>query len=540
MAVIGGYHQGIVRRRGRVAALLNASGLGAGYLYLRQWSRAVASWLVTLLIVVLANALNASDTWPFWLGLYALWLVAMTVDGYRRARLAALPDAAAPPLRPWLPLAVGAVVIALVATGLAFYRAVPAGELDRAERAHAAGDCATAVEHYDRAAAGRYEFTLSGALADARAGRAACDVVLTAEAAAEAGDFPAAISGYGGYLDRYAGTPPWDGAGPRLAELRLAHADALAGTARETGGEELSAAYRTAFEAYLAVREEHPASPQAAQVPGRFEDLYANGTAGLADRPCETVGDLLALESLSSVGAPEAADLSGRATRALPGARFACGEERVEAGEFCAATDEFEAVLGLSAASGEQRHDAENSAGHALYECGLAHYEGGDLGPARDAFQRLVDGYPDDARAGGAGELLIAVEIDEINAGDTGELPPPTATGGAPGGTVTVEIVNDSPEELEILFAGAGTGTASVDACGDCTPHGGGPLGDQPGGTCGTDLDRPRVTLTLAPGDYRMVVRATTDSTVAPHSGDWYLTSGTAYSGCYHISASDL
>ncbi|WP_049578530.1 tetratricopeptide repeat protein [Streptomyces sp. SBT349] len=544
MGTIGGYRPELIRRRGIAAALLNASGLGAGYLHLRLWARATACWLVTAALIATANALNAAGTPLPWLAVYLLWLAAMAADGYRRVRHLPLPDPAAPPGRPWLPYAAAGTLLVVVAAGLTFFRSIPTGEFDRAERAHADRDCAGALPHYERAAAGRYAFALNPASAEARTGRDACAVALRAEAAAGDGDFEEAVAAYESYLGHYDGAPPWEGAEARLGQVRMAAADALAeaatGADGDDGGEgadgaDLSAAYRAAVEAYTTVRAEHPDAPEAARVPGRIAALYEAGTADLTDRPCATVGDLEAFEDLSTVETSEAAQLAARARDGLPGAQLACGEERFAAEEFCRAGDAFEAASRLPGATAGQREEAEESTGRSLYECGVAHYEEREWARARDALQRLIDGYPDDARAPVADELLIAVEISEIGEGTTGALPPPRPAGGAPGSTVTVELVNDSTEALEILWTGPETGTASIDACTDCTTRDG--LDGRLGEACGTDRERPARTLTLAPGAYELVVRTTTGAYVTPYAGDWTLTGGTAYTDCYYISA---
>ncbi|MDT0441459.1 tetratricopeptide repeat protein [Streptomyces johnsoniae] len=490
MMVINGLGSREDRPRGLIAALCNASGLGAGYLYLRLWGRAVGSWIVTLLLVVLANALNASDTPLFWGVVYVLWLAVMVADARLLGRHVGRrgPEA---PSRAWLPVAVGAALFALVAAGLVIYRGAPADELAKAEDAHAAGDCEQAQVHYDRAAASRYEFTLSPAVADARAGRISCRLLLNGEEAAEQGALSQAISDYTIYLNRHDGEPPWPSAEDRLAELRLDHAAMLLdqGTADGQVGR-----YQEAFEQYMTVRDEHPDTPAAEEVPGRLNAMFDTATMPMADgRPCET---LTALEGLTSLpdrrAGPEADELAGRAEGVLPDALFACGEAR---------------------------------------------YEGEEYAEAREALEELVTYHPDDARTDRASDLLVAIEIDEIQAGAAGELPPPTEAGSTSGGSVTVEIINDSPEALEVLYSGAETGTQRVSPCEGCTTHND-LLGGYGGSACASDTDRPTLTLELPAGSYEVVVRAPSDGSVSPFYGSWDLTAGTAYSDCYYISES--
>ncbi|MFI9462060.1 hypothetical protein [Streptomyces xiamenensis] len=466
--------------RGAVAALLNASGLGAGYLYLRLWGRAVAAWAGTAVLVLSAIWIHASGTPWFWLTVFALWLATMVRGGWKHG--AAAPPAARPP---WLPLTAAVTLLALVTAGVVQYRGGPGQETERGDAAHAAGDCARAVEHYDAATAGRNELTFSPALERAADGRAGCRILLTAEAAAAEADFTGAINGYGDYVARYDGSPPWPGAPDRLAELHLGQADSLA-----DGG-----TIEAAFAAYAAIPAGFPDSEPAAAVPERLDALYARHTRALADEDhCAAVGELRPFITLRTEhrGDPLAEGLAERAEAAFP---------------------------------------------DALYECGITSYRDDDHTSARTALEEFRSLYPDDGRTERAGDTLIAIEIADIGGGATGDLPDPTPAGSAPGGTATVEIVNDSPEALEILYTGAETGTKTVDACGGCTTQSD-LLSGWSDTACQAGIDRPTTTIRLPAGTYEFVVRTPEDSSVTPFYGSWELSSGTAYSDCYYIETS--
>lgn len=100
-----------------------------------------------------------------------------------------------------------------------------------------------------------------------------------------------------------------------------------------------------------------------------------------------------------------------------------------------------------------------------------------------------------------------------------------------------MEIVNDSPEALEILYTGTETGTGTVDACGGCTTQSD-LLSGWSGSACQAGIDRPTTTIRLPAGTYEFVVRTPGDSSVTPFHGTWELSSGTAYSDCYVIETS--
>ncbi|WP_165985360.1 hypothetical protein [Streptomyces sp. YIM 98790] len=564
--------------RGAAAAALNITALGAGYLYLRRWRRAAAALGITLLLVLLATWLEAPGGRVVWAAVFLLWAAATAVDGRRLGLAAPGPG----PRRPW-PAPVAAVaLLALVASGYLGYQALPGQALEDAETAHAAGNCARASGLYDKALSARYALAFHGRDAAAAKGRNGCGIVLRAEQQAERESWAEAVSSYTSYIGLYGGEPPWDGAHARLAGLRLAHADSLVEQASGSAIEAADNFYLRAFDEYVTLRGEQPGSSEAAEVPGRLDALWDTATASLAaEDHCTAVRELRFFTRLpEESGAPEewaakdAARLADRAGGALPAELLACGKSsyrnadwdaversfgdllaefpdseqsgkvpgtlesfrKATAGDLsgakgCAAFEELEFLIGLPGGPAgfdgktyeELAGRAENSLAEALYQCGSAAFEDGDYDTAEDHMRTVVDEHDTHDRADHAADILIAIEIARIGEGVTGELPPPSAAGSAPGGTTTVTIINDSGEDLEILYTGPETGTASV-----ASPGGG-------GGQCLSPSGKPSVTLELRPGDYSVVARATTGN-VTPYYGSWNLASGTAYSDCYYIT----
>jgi hypothetical protein len=84
------------RRRPLAAAVLNASGTGAGYLFLGSRVLAAASLAGTLLLLILANVANASDRPGVWAFVYLLWLAVSAAGAWWRA----LPRRPRPPRPP--------------------------------------------------------------------------------------------------------------------------------------------------------------------------------------------------------------------------------------------------------------------------------------------------------------------------------------------------------------------------------------------------------------------------------------------------------
>ncbi|MGP4112913.1 tetratricopeptide repeat protein [Streptomyces sp. 4N509B] len=629
-------------RRGWAAALLNASGLGAGFLYLGAWWLAAVNVVGTAGLLVGASLTEASDRPRLWLGVYAGWLALVAAAGWLRARprrprataaapavaavtatgsttaaeepaaadeeppradsptvtlAAPAPDGgppppavgpdldsptmtlaappAAPPRATWRPFAVGVLLVALVATGVTMLRAIPQSEFDKGQEDHASGNCVSAVDHYSRVEADWTQFTLPSEPADARRERDNCVLLQRAQDAEAARAFSAAIDDYESYLDRYRrdGGPVWTGAEDHLAGLRLEYADVLAETALAETDPHDPNRYVDAVEAYAAVRQHHPDTPEEAEVDGRLDDLYANGTPALSEeRYCDAVAELTPFAELSAVSpVDDAATLAERAASDVPRAHLGCGDTRYAAGDFCEAMGSFDEAAGDPNAPADVRASADSSLNQARYECGAAHladdrpcqalepldavdavdavngggvadrtrtalrgalYDCGlvrfrdrDHGGARELFQRVVDEYEGSDQARAARDMLIAVDVNEAGDRDPEQVMPGGSWTDSGGGSVSMEIYNASGEAIELLYAGPEYGRVTVEA---------GP--DAGEGRCENPEGLPSTTITLPVGDYQTLARSTQDESVTAYDGVWRLDAGFVYQDCYYIT----
>ncbi|MGH9213418.1 MAG: hypothetical protein ACRD2C_22510 [Acidimicrobiales bacterium] len=428
------------KRPGVLAALLNLSGLGAGYLYLRRWL-ALLHWVGLGLWFGFA-----SSTTP-WLVALVAWVGGSVVAAWILGRGS---QARALIRRRWVAAGMSVVLAAVVVAAVADHRTAAEAELEAGDEAHAAGDCEAAIRHYDRVT-GFYRRSFTTALDRAPVRRGACRSLLDARDSAEGDSLDAAISEYEAYIHREDARFT-DGAASELVTARLDYAEHIVAD----GDPGDMSRYTAAYEQYLLVVEEQPGSPEAEAAPEAVEEMYDEATDDLAaDEACDEVEvlEFFASELPGDDGLSD--DVVTSATEALP--------------------------------------DAEE-------DCEL---------------QRIED------------------EIADLEA-DASELPPPTPAGTAPGDSVTVEIVNDSGQGLELLYTGPETGRLEVEPCSDCpdtslvTPT-----------TCGS-ADSPRETVTLTAGSYEMVVKATGEEVVTPFYGIWDLDAGTAYSECYYIQSTDF
>ncbi|MCE7082263.1 hypothetical protein [Streptomyces sp. ST2-7A] len=567
------------RRRALSAAALNLSGLGVGYLYLRQWRRFAVGLGGVLVLVAFAVGTEAPGGAVVWAPLFLLCAAVMVADAWRLGGTGPDPRPVRAP-----PVAAG-VLLVIVALGYFWYSGLPEREMGRADRAHVAGDCESAVPHYERAVSPRHALAFHSLREVSALGVNSCEVMLRAEASAARGANGEAADGYRSYVDLHDGRPPWAGAGDRLVELRAAHADDLTAGVREAaesvgGADDFDAqSVVEAFDARVALRGEHPGTAEAVAVPEGLDELYDATTPALGSEDhCAAVAQLRAVVLLP--GLTELPDewvegdadrLADRAREPLPATLRDCAIDRYGDGDLpdalgrlselvsdfpdsgpagnapdtlegfrsdladsldgeaaCGLFDDLEALVALPRAlSGDGftrvSDRATGSLGEAWFECGLAAHGSDDPDTAREHLERLLDEQPDHSRAGRAEEILIAIEIDRIAGGDTNELPPPAVSGSGPAGSVIVTIINDSDERLEVLYTGPRTGRTSVPAASS-------------GGQCLAQQGKPTVTLTLTPGKYQVVARTSGDGGfVSPYHGEWDLRAGTAYGDCYYI-----
>ncbi|WP_234320540.1 hypothetical protein, partial [Streptomyces sp. SBT349] len=442
------------------AALLNLSGLGLGYLYLRRWRRAIPSWLVTGLLLYVALPVTAEGIDGLWVVLYGVWLLLAAADAYRVAG-PSLPGRT----RRWIPLTAGALLLALPAASVVFF--------NDAQRQALEDD---------------------------------------------------------------------------LQEL-LAAADAEVERANQSGFEEER--YRDPLDVYLGVRADHPDTDAAGEVPERLDALYEGATAErTGEDHCTSLDPLRFFSELpGDIDDSEAERLSGQAASDLPEPLHGCGLQRIAEADAAAAGEpltelledhpESEYATGLPQELGDRQRGAIDGIGgdqpcasfdelrtlnglfgrlpgaeftqladegagpvpEGLYQCGTFNFLGGQYATSDTHLNELVEDYPDHERVEHARDILIASQIAAEYAPAGEQLPPEPGSAGA--ATVTVEILNDSPDELEILWTGPTTGSESVGPCGSCSVY-----PSDPGDASCSSSGYPTVTLELPAGDYHFMHRS--------------------------------
>lgn len=156
-----------------------------------------------------------------------------------------------------------------------------------------------------------------------------------------------------------------------------------------------------------------------------------------------------------------------------------------------------------------------------LLACARARNADEEFSTAAAHANRVVDEFPDSAQAAPARVIArvadIKATIQEARDSGAGYLPEPWTGGISGSGPVTVYIENGAGEDIEILWTGPSTGREEIAGGSDGCEH----------------EDLPGVTLSLPPGDYEVVAKAS--SGVDPFYGDWGLDGGAWYESCFYI-----
>lgn len=463
----------------RIAALLNASGVAAGYFYLGRWKRAVVALVATALVLWFAATHSASQSPGFWITVAVLGIGATTFDAWRLARP---PHAVAVhgPL-PRRPLVTAATLVLLILAGSIGYQAAGRSALADARAAHAAGDCPAALDRY-ASVQSRYELTLTSVTADARADQRECQDLLAAESSSDP-------KGFDAQLDRYPN-------GLLVARARTGRAEAYLQRGKaynkratdQADGVQAAELRRKAVADFQEVMTDHPGTAQAAAVPPELDSVYATVIAKAKNQPCPALAELY---YLSTVSLPEAKAGAARARAARP---------------------------------------------DALYNCALKEIAGGDYGSAITSLNAFISDYPRDPRVPQARQKRIAAEVAKVRSGATGDIAPLERTGNGPAGTAIVQVVNDSPYALEILYSGPVADRLTVPACTTCQVRTATSLLNRYFGTTCGGTGVPARTVRLKPGSYQVVVQTSASGGPRPYSGSWKLASGARYDNCYYAS----
>jgi hypothetical protein len=164
-----------------------------------------------------------------------------------------------------------------------------------------------------------------------------------------------------------------------------------------------------------------------------------------------------------------------------------------------------------------------------LRTCGRTFETAGDFASALAMLDRFRREYPNHELVVEVDADFVRVTLAEADATGSGELQNPEAIGpsGEAGDLVSVEIHNDSSEEMTIVFRGPEVRVETLPACTECDVL-------RVEATCSEAAPIGRYV--LDPGDYDVLVKASSGSDVQPYRGTWTLEPGQGYADCFYIS----
>ncbi|WP_028646622.1 hypothetical protein [Nocardiopsis sp. CNT312] len=476
------------------AALLNLSGLGVGYAYLKRWLFFGVALAVTVGLLVGAALHGAADHLLVWVPVLLVWFVAASVHGLfaGRARDERTVASGGRPARRGVPVwAAAGVAVAVLAAFVAVWQ-VGEWRLRVADAAHARGECGEAVGLYGQVEAG-FQLSMNPSLIErARDGVEACGLLTRAQDQVASEYYDQALDTYSTYFDHPASR--WEDTDGEVAGTYFSYARTVADTAAEsyTGvvTDEIREGFQRAYEIYSTIPEDYSGTEVAGQVPEALVSLYDLGTGDYA-------------------------------------------EER-----WCAAFDQIEAFAGLDWSAAPEvadRIDAE--APDAALKCGWAEVEDGSADTAQQMADFLAEEYPgheaedveDLARHVGAAHL--EEEMDALTAIGESDFDP-VPIGGGSGDKTILEITNDSQYEMRFLYVGEDGvhDEVTTPACDDCEEY-----SSQPTGNSCFERGGEVMRLELEPGEYRVLLTRGGSLSVPLH-GTVNFRAGDTYDLCYYVT----
>lgn len=162
-----------------------------------------------------------------------------------------------------------------------------------------------------------------------------------------------------------------------------------------------------------------------------------------------------------------------------------------------------------------------------LMACGAVFEATEDFTGAVNYYQRFRDEYADHPLIEQATAGLARAAVAEARAAGAGELPAPQAVGSSGGDSAVIVIQNDTPERLSLIFSGPDVRVETLEACAECSNFSSQPQGCPELGPLGR--------YTVAPGNYEVVVRSSSDAGVIPFRGSWSIGGGEEYYSCFFL-----
>ena len=488
--------------RAATVAVLNLSGLGLGYALMRRWIPAAVCWVATGILLLVALPVEPSGVSGALLVVYVIFLVLAAAHGAYRALRTPLTW----PRRPQVAGALAVVMLVVPIGGAALYSQAHAnavqqmllGQLAQADNlVEVTQDESFAdSEPQDNAALAIYRNLLendrssqAGQLVPNRLATF-YDTVGSPYAAHDYCDAIAPLS----YLRNVSSSI----GAANLGTLATWPDDRLATSLYQCGTAALgTSGNSTATTDLSQLLTTFPASSQAAQVEPAVAAAINKAAVGIGgSNPCAVT------TTLHTLGAQASALTGGTASAA-------------------AALHKDSATAGTDVEAG-------------TYACGVSQYKSGDFTDAQTTMDNFATTYPHDPNDAVAHDFSIAAQVAEQEPA-AGKVIPTAASGGS----VSVTILNDSPDPLQILYTGPVTGTINIGACSSCTTYSSNATAQQDA-CSNSNINYPQATIDLLPGTTYFLQQNTDSSGAAPNPYSEQYNAGNAYEDCAYETASSI
>jgi tetratricopeptide (TPR) repeat protein len=160
--------------------------------------------------------------------------------------------------------------------------------------------------------------------------------------------------------------------------------------------------------------------------------------------------------------------------------------------------------------------------------CGQSYANAEQHPQAIAIYQRFLDNYSQHEKVEEVKAAWAKSMVLEAKDTGAGTIERPGLSGYTNDGTTVVEIRNDSPEKMRLVFSGPQPRYEEIEPCSDCeTFFGQGPQGCPSKGPVGRYV--------LKPGQYDVVVKSISAQSVRPFTGTWQLDRNAIYNSCFFI-----
>ncbi|RLC92159.1 MAG: hypothetical protein DRI77_13185, partial [Chloroflexi bacterium] len=377
-----------------VVALLNLTGLGLGYLYIKRWLRWLIHFLLTVGLIATPFLTKRAALAGLWAAIIGLWLLWMTFDGWWQARRLVRASPAGTIGRAWLPLALSAIIVVVIMGGLGGYFALGQRAFAAGVAAYEEADCRAAMRHFNSVTT-FYALTISPNVTVADARVAECSLLVFGENTSQEGEYADAIASYEAYLHLY----------PESALLAFAQ-DSLVETYGDWAAQLRQAEeYQAAIEKYQVVMNDYPETSAGAQAATLTAETYAEWAAQLeeAGEYDEAIKkyEVILNEYPDTPAGEEAADLAAEAY-----AEWAANLR--EDGDYEQTVEKYQIILReypdtVAAA------EIGAAAADTYAEWAAQLLDAGDYEEAVEKYEIILDEYPDALAATGLEETVAQI-----------------------------------------------------------------------------------------------------------------------------------